>query len=705
MSTLVHLIKQRAADQPEGTAYCYLEDGEGNEQRFSYRELEARARGIAGLLQEHGIRHGDRVLLLYPSGLDYIAAFFGCLFAGAIAVPAYAPRPKGPDGRLDAIAKDARPAVALTTTDVLSVVRQQPAGDFHREVATWIATDKIDSNAADAWQMPNLDASTLAFLQYTSGSTSIPKGVMVSHGNLMANERMLQVALGQDQDSTWVGWLPMFHDMGLIGNVIQPLFVGAACVLMAPMTFVQEPIRWLRAITKYRGRTSGAPNFAYDLCVAKTTPEEREGLDLSSWSLAFNGAEPVRADTLDRFARTFEPFGFRRSAFFPCYGLAEATLLVSGVRSAVPIVRTFEPASLEHRNAIPLAESDERGRTLVGCGHTWLDQTIVVADPDTMTRCSDGQIGEIWISGPNVTQGYWGRDEATAATFRAQLADSSGPFLRTGDLGFFHDGSLFISGRIKDLIIIRGRNHFPQDIELTVESSHPILRPGCGAAFSVDVDGDERLVVVQEIRRDFRDANLHEVADVIRGAVSGNHELSVHAIVLIKPGRIPKTSSGKIQRHACRQSYLADTLDPLLCSVVSDALINGAMAAPEATLLRQTLTMLGATAGRTIMQSHLDHRVEEITSSGAASAGTTFAEMNAAARSRLGRALEEDLGMSVPHALVLKATSVEALAADLIDLVIGEGRQAATLQERIESDLLARRYVTGAPTHRQGEMS
>ena len=686
MSTLVDLIRLRAADEPERTAYCYLEDGEGDERRFSYRELEARARGIAGLLQERGIRHGDRVLLLYPSGLDYVAAFFGCLFAGAIAVPAYAPRPKGPNGRLDAIAKDAQAAVALTTTDVLNVVRQQPASDFHREVGAWVATDEVNSNAADAWQMPNLDASTLAFLQYTSGSTSTPKGVMVSHGNLMANQRMMQVALGQDQDSTWVGWLPMFHDMGLIGNIIQPLYVGAACVLMAPMTFVQEPIRWLRAISKYRGRTSGAPNFAYDLCVAKTTPEERKGLDLASWSLAFNGAEPVRAETIDRFAHTFEPFGFRRSAFYPCYGLAEATLLVSGpVKSAVPLVRTFETAGLEHRSAIPVAGNDESGRTLVGCGHTWLDQTIVVADPDTLTRCSDGRIGEIWISGPNVTHGYWRREEATAATFRAYLADSGdGPFLRTGDLGFFHDGSLFISGRIKDLIIIRGRNHFPQDIELTVESSHPVLRPGCGAAFSVDVDGDERLVVVQEIRRDFRDSNLHEVADVIRGAVSANHELSVHAIVLIKPGRIPKTSSGKIQRHACRESYLAGTLDPVLCSMMSDAVTDGAMAPPpEATLLRQTLTMLGATASRTIMQSHLDHRVGEITSSGAASAGAAFAEMNAAARSRLCRVLEGDLGMSVPDALVLTATSVEALAADLIDLVIGEGRPASTLQERV----------------------
>jgi acyl-CoA synthetase (AMP-forming)/AMP-acid ligase II len=676
MSTLVDLIRRRGADDPERTAYRYLEDGEGNERRFSYRELDAGARAIAGRLQERGIRQGDRVLLLYPSGLDYIAAFFGCLFAGAVAVPAYAPRAKGPDGRLDAIAKDAGAAVALTTEEVLRVVLQQPAGDFHREIGTWIATDNVDSNVADVWRMPNLDGETLAFLQYTSGSTSTPKGVMVSHGNLMANERMLQVALGQDQDSTWVGWLPMFHDMGLIGNVIQPLYVGAACVLMSPMAFVQEPIRWLRAITKYRGHTSGAPNFAYDLCVAKTTPEEREGLDLSSWSLAFNGSEPVRAETLDRFSRAFEPFGFRRSAFYPCYGLAEATLFVSGpVKSAVPVVRTFETAGLEQRQAISTAEGDEGGRTLVGCGRTWLDQTIVIADPDTSNRCPDDRIGEIWISGPNVAKGYWGREEATTATFRAHLADSGeGPFLRTGDLGFYHRGSLFISGRIKDLIIIRGRNHFPQDIELTVESSHPILRPGCGAAFSVDVDGDERLVVVQEVRRNLKDANLDDVVDAIRRAVSENHELAAHAVVLIKPGRIPKTSSGKIQRHACRQGYVAGALNPLLSSVVSDAATNEVIAVTaEASLLQQTLTVLGSTGSRPVMESHLQHRVdEETTSSGAvAVTGAELGSLSADARLRLARILETDLGVSVPGALVLEATSIEALAADLISLVIG----------------------------------
>jgi acyl-CoA synthetase (AMP-forming)/AMP-acid ligase II len=450
---------------------------------------------------------------------------------------------------------------------------------------------------------------------------------------------------------------------------------------MAPMVFVQEPIRWLRAITKYRAQTSGAPNFAYDLCAAKTTPEEREGLDLSSWSVAFNGSEPVRGETLDRFAHAFEPFGFRRAAFYPCYGLAEATLLVSGPeKSAVPVVRSFETAGLEQRRAIPASDDDESRRTLVACGHTWLDQTIAIVDADTSTRCQDDRIGEIWISGSNVTKGYWGREEATAATFRAHLADTGeGPFLRTGDLGFFHGGSLFISGRIKDLIIIRGRNHFPQDVELTVESSHPILRPGCGAAFSIDVDGDERLVVVQEVRRNFRDADLNDVAGVIRRAVSENHELAAHAVVLIKPGRIPKTSSGKIQRHACRQQYLADALEPLLSSVMSDA-ETGAMTAPapEASLLRQTLTLLGPTGSRTVMESHLRNRVDEIASGGSPSVEAAFGELNAAARSRLGRILEGDLGVSVPDTLVLAATSLEALASGLIELVTDSSEVSST---------------------------
>lgn len=533
-----------------------------------------------------------------------------------------------------------------------------------------MATDDLDTAAAQAWAAPDLRPETLAFLQYTSGSTSTPKGVMVSHGNLMANERMMQVGLGQDGDSNWVGWLPMFHDMGLIGTVMHPLFNGAASILMSPMAFVQEPIRWLQAITRYRAQTSGAPNFAYDLCAAKISSADSVGLDLSSWTVAFNGSEPVRPETIDRFVSAFEPVGFRRETMYPCYGLAEATLFVSGpVKSEVPVVRSFEVAELEQRRARPAASGEGVGRALVGCGQTWLDQNIVIANPGTLARSGEGEIGEIWISGENVAQGYWNRDEATTETFRAHLSDTGeGPFLRTGDLGFFDDGELFISGRIKDLIIIRGRNHYPQDIERTVESSHPILRPGCGAAFSVDVDGEERLAVVQEVSRKFRNSDLTAVVDDIRQAVTQQHDLAAHAVVLIKPGHIPKTSSGKIQRHACRQGFLAGSLDPLAESVLDGARTAEAGATSESSLLQQTLRALGPENGRALMESHIRGRASEF--GGEPQSGGALHALNAIGLERLHRAIETDLGMAVGEDLVRSASNVGELATNLIALVI-----------------------------------
>ena len=676
MTTLVDVMRARAAHEPDRTAYVYLTDGEVEERRLSYRELEAHAMAIAGLLQERGVRQGDRVILLFPPSLDYVVAFYGCLFAGAIAVPAYPPRSNGPTARLDAIAKDAQASMALTTNDILTGAQRSSDG---LDTRSWLATDELDRSAANAWRMPTLTRDTLAFLQYTSGSTSTPKGVMVSHGNLMANERMLQVALEQDRESTWVGWLPMFHDMGLIGNVIQPLYVGAPSILMSPMAFIQKPIRWLRAITNYKARTSGAPNFAYDLCVAKTTPEERQGLDLSSWSLAFNGSEPVRHDTLARFTSTFQPFGFRSTTFYPCYGLAEATLLVSGpLKSAAPRVQAFDAAGLEQHRAIPAVSDAAARRLLVGCGRSWLDQTITVVDPETSQRCPDGQVGEIWVSGPNVAQGYWGRPDATEASFRGQLAGGGdGRYLRTGDLGFFHEGDLFISGRIKDLIIIRGRNHFPQDVERTVESSHEILRPGCGAAFSIDVEGDERLAVVYEVKRGFKNVNLDDVAVAIRQAVLSEHELATQAVVLIKPASIPKTSSGKIQRHACRQMFLGNAFDPVLVSVALEAPARAAMATSDgqAALLRQTLGLLGVDTGRALLQSHLRERAGEVRPNPVEGGPLgALGVWDSEARDRFRRLLETDLGISIPEELVLGASNPDALASDLLALVTEQER-------------------------------
>jgi phthiocerol/phenolphthiocerol synthesis type-I polyketide synthase C len=559
--TLVDVLRWRALNQPDQRAYTFLIDGETEAVRLTYGELDQRACVVGAQLQDLGVT-GERVLLLYPPGLEYIAAFFGCLYAGAIAVPTYPPRLNRPDPRLQAIVADAQATVVLTTTHILSNAERRFAHTPGLETLHWLDTDSLADELAGSWHNPGVGSDTLAFLQYTSGSTATPKGVMVSHGNILYNEKMMQQAFGQTEQSTVVSWLPIYHDMGLIGSVFQPLYVGAQCILMSPLDFLQRPFRWLDAISRYKAQTSGGPNFAYDLCAHKITPEQRATLDLSSWEVAFNGAEPVRCHTLEQFATTFEPCGFRHVAFHPCYGLAEATLFVSGgSKLATPVSCVIEGKALEQDRVVETSAENEEAQTLVGCGRAWLEQDIVIADPQSLTRCLPDQVGEIWVSGSSITRGYWNRQEETERTFQAYLADTGeGPFLRTGDLGFLRKGELFITGRIKDLIIIRGRNHYPQDIELTVEQSHSALQPGSGAAFSVDVDDEERLVIVQEVKRSHRNANMEEVTRAVRQAVAEGHDLQVYAVVLLKPMSIPKTSSGKIQRHLCRTGFLAGDL-------------------------------------------------------------------------------------------------------------------------------------------------
>jgi amino acid adenylation domain-containing protein len=407
-----------------------------------------------------------------------------------------------------------------------------------------------------------ISGNTLAFLQYTSGSTAEPKGVMVGHGNLLNNQRLIQRCFDQTEKSIIVGWLPLYHDMGLIGNVLHSLYLGAPCILMSPASFLQKPLRWLSAISTYKATTSGGPNFAYDLCVRRISPEQCETLDLSTWTTAFNGAEPIRAETIERFSERFASCGFKAGAFAPCYGLAEATLIVSGgIRPGAGMTQTVESAALERNRVIPAAEGSEGTRAVLSCGQIVADHKIEIVDAGSMTACSPDQVGEVWVSGPSVTRGYWNRERETNETFQGLLADSGEDrFLRTGDLGFISEGQLFVTGRTKDLVIILGRNLYPQDIELTVELSHNALRPGCGAAFADDVAGQERLVVVQELEPR-TEADLAEVVGAIRQAVSRDHEVQAHAIVVIKPGTIPKTSSGKIQRHACRAKFQTGELD------------------------------------------------------------------------------------------------------------------------------------------------
>lgn len=556
--TIVELLTSRAAARPEFPLYTFVLDGEDADAALPLADLDRQARAIAAHLQELGAA-GERVLLLYPPGLDYLAAFYGCLYAGAVAVPAYPPDPFRLERslpRLQAIVADAKPKAALATEAVLALAR--PLGAQHPDLAAfrWVATDRIPTTSAAAWREPALSGDTLAFLQYTSGSTSAPRGVMLTHANLLHNSALIHRYFEHSPETQCVIWLPPYHDMGLIGGILQPLFGDFAVTLLSPMAFLQRPIRWLKTITRKRGTVSGGPNFAYDLCARKVTEAEKATLDLSSWKLAFNGAEPVRADTIDRFCAAFAPCGFTREAFYPCYGLAEGTLIVTGgAKAEPPLVARVDAAALEADRVVPAAD----GRPLVASGRTAPEQQVAIVDPATLTRCPPGRVGEIWVAGGSVAQGYWNRAEDSARVFGAVLG-AEGPFLRTGDLGFLGDsGQLFVTGRIKDLLIVDGRNHYPHDLELTVEGCHAALRPGCCAAFSVDGAAAERLVVVAEVQRG-PTATGDEIAQAVRQAVAREHDVKVHDVVLIQSGSIPKTSSGKLQRHACRNEYLAEKL-------------------------------------------------------------------------------------------------------------------------------------------------
>ncbi len=584
-STLVEVLRWRALQQPEQRAYTYLLDGEIEGAHLSYAALDCQARAIGALLQSYRAS-GERALLLYPTGLEFIAAFFACLYAGVIAVPLPPPNPAQPQRtlpRLRAITNDAHPSVALTTSSIFSKVERLFMQAPELQAMHWLVTDNVISSLAQEWQHPAVSRNTLALLQYTSGSTTIPKGVMVSHGNLLHNSAYLTHALDLTPDSVSVTWLPAFHDMGLTNGIIQPVYIGGRCFLMPPHSFLQRPVRWLQAISRYQATISGGPNFAYELCARKITPEQRETLNLSSWYAAYNGAEPIRADTLKRFAEAFALCGFHPSFFYPCYGLAEATLMVSGgLLKDEPIFCTTQVAALEQNRVVEALEQQQNVRTLVGCGRAQLNTKIVIVHPESLTQCAPDEVGEIWVSSPSVAQGYWNRPEETERTFQAYLADTGeGPFLRTGDLGFFKDGELFVTGRLKDLIIIGGRNLYPHDIELTVEQSHPAIRPGCCAAFSVDVADEERLIVVAEVAGRYRPErdqqgeephshpkgrlllDVETVVRALRRAVAEEHDVRVHTVVLLRAGRIPKTPSGKLQRRACQASFLEGTLERL----------------------------------------------------------------------------------------------------------------------------------------------
>ena len=663
-SSLVELLGRRALSQAERLAYVFLKNGEEEAERLTCGELDRRARALGAMLASRGLR-GERVLLLFPPGLEFVTAFFGGLYAGAVVVPAYPPGRSRHLQRLQSIAADARPRMILTSAAIVSRIESWAAATPELADVEIVDAGTVDAAWAGELRRPAIAASEVAFLQYTSGSTSAPRGVLITHANLLHNEEMIRRGFDQTADSVIVSWLPLYHDMGLIGGVLQPLYVGARCILMSPTAFLQQPARWLRAIGRYRATTSGGPNFAYDLCVRNVREEDRADLDLSSWRVAFNGSEPVRSATLQRFADAFHGCGFQPRSFLPCYGLAEATLFVAGAAvGAGPAVESVSAAALQAGKVAP-AEDGGASQALVGCGRLAPGQRIVIADPRTGRRAAPDRVGEIWVTGPSVAGGYWNHDGASAETFGARLAGerTAVRYLRTGDLGFLRGGELFVTGRRKDLIIVRGRNHYPQDVELAAEKAHPALRPGCGAAFAVETDGEERLVVAFEVER-HGSADPDEVTAAVRRSVLEEQEIAAHDVVLVRAGTIPRTSSGKVRRHACREAYLAGTL----------AIVGRSRRAPEPEQVF-TASERGGSADemrrRDVEELIWREAARSARWAGAFDAALSLTDLGLDSLGvvELQQSLEQKLRTSISLALLLEAASIEALASRVLELL------------------------------------
>ncbi len=568
-SSLVSLLCERQLHTPEAIAFTYLPDGEGEGQQLSYLELHQAACAIAAELQDRAAQT-ERVLLIFGPGLDFIVSFFACLYAGKTAVPMYVPPRQQKLDRLRWVMADADSTLLLATESTRQGIEQLAAGETTPLAATWVAGNASRSQERISWQPSNPGTNQIAFLQYSSGSTSNPKAVMVSHSNIMANEQAICAAFRLNAETTAVSWLPHYHDMGLIGTILQPVYYGIPCTLMSPLHFIQKPIRWLRTISQTQATISGGPDFAYELCVNKVKPEQLSELDLSSWKVAFTGAEMIRAKTLDRFADYFAPCGFDPKAFYPCYGLAESTLFVSGPQPGqTRQTLSVDPEHLRQNRVVEVKDPEAASVRMVGCGSSWLGHEILIVDPESRRPCPEAVIGEIWLRGPSVTQGYWRKPELSQEMFHATLAgdgpgDGHGQYLRSGDLGFVYGDNLYITGRLKDLIIIRGQNHFPHDIEQTVSASSPALLANGAAAFSIEQEGEERLIVVQEVERSSIRSLDQEVQLIeIRRRILLRHSICVYAIVLLKPRSIPRTSSGKIRRAQCRQQFLDGSLEPL----------------------------------------------------------------------------------------------------------------------------------------------
>jgi acyl-CoA synthetase (AMP-forming)/AMP-acid ligase II len=581
--SLVHLLGDRAQTQPEAVAFTFLQDGELEAGHLTYQALDQQARAIAADLQER-VSVGDRVILLYPfnANLEFIAALFGCLYAGVIAVPTKPPQKADEWVDFGIRVQDCQTQVILTIAflaDKLQATWLEGLGQSSPQGLDglfWIATDRVSDDNASNWQPREVDAEAIAYFQYTSGSTGIPKGVVITHGNVLHNCMSFQHTFPNLQ-FRGLNWLPLTHDMGLVAGIMQTLYAGAQTFLMSPIAVFQNPSRWIQAISTYKATISGGPNFVYDLCVQRVKPEQLANLDLSHWAIAGNGAEPVRPETLKQFADRFAPYGFRYEAFYLSYGMAEATLVISGGIPPKPSDIPFlEQQGLEQNRVVWASATEVAAKPAVSCGQPWFGNRAVIVDPKTLTLCPSDGIGEIWVQGAGLSRMYWNRSPETEHTFQGYLSDTDeGPFLRTGDLGFIQEGELFITGRLRDMMIFWGRNFYPQTLEQTVEKSHPTLPSNSSAAFSVEIEGEERLVIAQEIdRTTLRQLTpdlIEEIIGAIRQVIVMEHWVDVYAIALLKPSTLPKTTSGKVQRHRCREQFLAGTLASLYQWVCPDS--------------------------------------------------------------------------------------------------------------------------------------
>lgn len=562
-TTYTEVIKNRVQSSPDHKVFRFLNDGVTENESFTYLQLETRAKAIGSAMQKVG-KKGDSVLLLFQPGLSYVASLYACFYSGFIGVPAYPPRRNRGIDRVYMIIEDSGANICLVSQHVYDDISRNFADNEKFSNINWIIYEDISDENSNMFVDEEILSHDTALLQYTSGSTGQPKGVMLTQLNLLYNSEYIRQSFNINRNSIGVHWLPIFHDMGLIGGILQAAYVHGVNINIPPMTFLKNPMTFLNAIHKYKATIAGGPNFAFDYCVEKTTEEDRKSLDISSMEVFFCGAEPIRKSTYRNFLDAFGVSQVSDKMLYSCYGMAETTLIVTGGYSNEdPKYISIDSSSLSENKIVVVEENNENAISLVGCGHTWMETNIEIVNPLTLEKCGNDEVGEIWISGPTVATGYWNNPDETKRTFNAYIADTNaGPFLRTGDLGFVNEKELFITGRIKDLIIIRGVNHYPNDIEFSIQKSITEIRQNAGAAFPITINNTEKLVVVQEIERTaMRNADKSPIIDKIRQVIAEDHELDVYSVVLVRPGSIPMTSSGKIQHRQSKYEFLHGDLN------------------------------------------------------------------------------------------------------------------------------------------------